>query len=237
MLAAPAPGSCWLRTKSTQTDGWVQAGKPPRLAPASGKNREARDDRPASRREVTAGALCAFGCLAKVCATPGRKRERWAAPGGRKSWHFLSVRLWARGFLFMSSVSSRLSVSVTQSCPTLCNPMDCSSPGSSVHGILQARRLECPDPGIEPGTPALQADSLPSEPPGKPLHKCRQWHQPLGTVMQWTAGGTAQTPLQGNPCCSSGVPVSTANCRQRRTTGLQRPASPGSGPRTDHCKK
>ena len=91
MLAAPAPGSCWLRTKSTQTDGWVQAGKPPRLAPASGKNREARDDRPASRREVTAGALCAFGCLAQVCATPGRKRERWAAPGGRKSWHFLSV--------------------------------------------------------------------------------------------------------------------------------------------------
>ena len=31
---------------------------------------------------------------------------------------------------------------VTQSCPTLCNPMDCSLPGSSVHGILQARVLE-----------------------------------------------------------------------------------------------
>ena len=31
---------------------------------------------------------------------------------------------------------------VTQSCPTLCNPMDCSPPGSSVHGILQARILE-----------------------------------------------------------------------------------------------
>ena len=30
----------------------------------------------------------------------------------------------------------------TQSCPTLCNPMDCSPPGSSVHGILQARILE-----------------------------------------------------------------------------------------------
>ena len=29
-----------------------------------------------------------------------------------------------------------------QSCPTLCNPMDCSLPGSSVHGILQARTLE-----------------------------------------------------------------------------------------------
>ena len=31
---------------------------------------------------------------------------------------------------------------VTQSCLTLCNPMDCSAPGSSVHGILQARILE-----------------------------------------------------------------------------------------------
>ena len=29
-----------------------------------------------------------------------------------------------------------------QLCPTLCNPMDCSSPGSSVHGVLQARTLE-----------------------------------------------------------------------------------------------
>ena len=55
--------------------------------------------------------------------------------------------------------------------------MDCSQPGSSVDGILQARILEwvaffspgdLSDPGIEPGFPALQADSLPSEPPGKP---------------------------------------------------------------------
>ena len=65
---------------------------------------------------------------------------------------------------------------VAQSCPTLCNPMDCSLPGFSIHGILQARILEwvtisfsrdLPDPGIEPGSPALQADALPSEPPGK----------------------------------------------------------------------
>ena len=31
---------------------------------------------------------------------------------------------------------------VSQSCPTLCNPMDCSLPGSSAHGIFQARVLE-----------------------------------------------------------------------------------------------
>ena len=33
-------------------------------------------------------------------------------------------------------------VLVTQACLTLCNPMDCSPPDSSVHGILQARMLE-----------------------------------------------------------------------------------------------
>ena len=67
---------------------------------------------------------------------------------------------------------------VPQSCLTLCqHPMGCSLPGSSVHGILLARILgglpcpppgDLPNPGIKPRTPALQADSLPSELPGKP---------------------------------------------------------------------
>ena len=51
---------------------------------------------------------------------------------------------------------------VAQSCPTLCNPVDSSPPGSSVHRILCARILErvtrpssrdLPNPGIEPGIP------------------------------------------------------------------------------------
>ena len=36
----------------------------------------------------------------------------------------------------------KMKVLVAQSCLTLCNPMDCSPPGSSVHGILQTRILE-----------------------------------------------------------------------------------------------
>ena len=69
-------------------------------------------------------------------------------------------------------------VKLLQSCLTLCDPVDCSPPGSSVHGILQVRILkwvampsfrDLPDPGIEPGSPALQADSLLSEPAGKLL--------------------------------------------------------------------
>ena len=38
--------------------------------------------------------------------------------------------------------SQRVKVLVTQSCLTLCDPTDCSLPGSSVHGILQERMLE-----------------------------------------------------------------------------------------------
>ena len=64
-----------------------------------------------------------------------------------------------------------------QSYLTLCHTMDCNPPGSSVYGILQAKIRnwvaipspgDLPDPGIELTSPALQADSLPSEPPEKP---------------------------------------------------------------------
>ena len=88
--------------------------------------------------------------------------------------HLVSECHWLR---FLSCFL--LKVLVTQSCPALCDPMDSSVPGSSDHRILQARILECichsfpslgdlPDPGIEPKSPAVQADSLPSELPGKP---------------------------------------------------------------------
>ena len=58
---------------------------------------------------------------------------------------------------------------------TLCNPMDCSLPGSSVHGILQARILEwiaisyagnIPDPEIDPVSTTL-AEFLTTVPPGE----------------------------------------------------------------------
>ena len=42
----------------------------------------------------------------------------------------------------VTKLQGDLRVLVTRSCPTLCNPVDCSLPGSSVHGILQARTLE-----------------------------------------------------------------------------------------------
>ena len=64
---------------------------------------------------------------------------------------------------------------VTKLCPTLATPY--SPPCSFVHGIFHARILkwvaisfskDIPDPRIEPESPALQANALPSGPPGKP---------------------------------------------------------------------
>ena len=64
-----------------------------------------------------------------------------------------------------------------QSCPILCDPMDCSPPASFVHGIIQASILELvamfssrdsPHPGIVPVSLEVQADSLPLSPRGSP---------------------------------------------------------------------
>ena len=84
-------------------------------------------------------------------------------------------------------------VLVAQSCPTLCDSMDCSPPDSSVHGILQARILQrvaipspgdLPNPGVKPWSFALQVDSLPSEPPEKPLCREVDTSRPMGQPPQ-----------------------------------------------------
>ena len=121
-----------------------------------------------------------------------RDRTQVSCIGGR---HFT---IWATWEALTQSESE-----VTQLCPTLCNPMDYSLPGPSIHGIFQARILEWvaisfsrrssqprgwtqvshivgrhftiwatrevywPDSGIEPESPVLQADSLPTELSGK----------------------------------------------------------------------
>ena len=67
---------------------------------------------------------------------------------------------------------------VTQLCLTFCEPVGCSPQGSSVHrnSILQQEHwngqsfpspVDLHNPGIEPRSPTLQADSLPAEPQGK----------------------------------------------------------------------
>ena len=64
---------------------------------------------------------------------PTRLPHLWDSPGKntRVGCHFL-----------LQCMKVKSESEVAQSCPTLCDPMDCSLPGSSVHGIFQARVLE-----------------------------------------------------------------------------------------------
>ena len=95
-----------------------------------------------------------------------------------------------------------------QSCSTLCDPMDCSPPGSSVLGILQARTLEWVSmpssgdlchPWIEPASPALQADSLLLSPPGKP--QIKQHRVTHGMKTQILPFGSHTMLLFGSTLC------------------------------------
>ena len=72
---------------------------------------------------------------------------------------------------------------ITQSCITFYHPMDCSPQAPLSMGFSRQRYWsglprpypgDLPDPGIEQGSHTLQADSLPTELPGKP-QKCSQW--------------------------------------------------------------
>ena len=75
-------------------------------------------------------------------------------------------------------------VFVTQSCLTLCNPVDCSLPGFSVHGISQGRMLEWGVTSFFRGSSwprdwtwnsCIASRFFTSEPPGRPVGGGRQW--------------------------------------------------------------
>ena len=120
---------------------------------------------------------------------PARLPHPWDSPGKNigVGCHFL-----------LQCMKVKSESEVAQSCLTLSDPMGCSLPGSSIHGILQARGLEWVPfpspgdllkPGIKPGSPALQASpySLPITIPSIKLFHCfknlmklptKDWHFP-----------------------------------------------------------
>ena len=74
--------------------------------------------------------------------------------------------------LIIEALHIIVKVLVTQSCPTLCSPVDCSPSGSSVHGIVQARILDWVAmslSGDRTQVSCLAGRFFSSEPPGKPL--------------------------------------------------------------------
>ena len=81
--------------------------------------------------------------------------QRWARSAVHPDWWLILIML------------------VAQSCPTFCDPMDCIPPGSTVHGILQARTLEWfaisfSRGSSQPVSPVLAGGFFTTEPLGKP---------------------------------------------------------------------
>ena len=116
------------------------------------------------RPEIASG--CDLSCLL-ICQGifSFQKANRQVISGMTKSWGENTIKSQAQQ-------QQKVKVKVIQLCLTLCNPMN-----DMVHGILQVRILEWVafpfsrgsfQPRIEPRSPALQVDSLPAEPQGKP---------------------------------------------------------------------
>ena len=113
--------------------------------------------------------------------------ERWTAifTTSKANWAFFTTWIW--------QVARQVKVLVAHSCPTLCNPwtVDCQVPlamGFSRQeywsGLPFPSLGNLPDPGVKPGSPALQADSLSSETPRKPWTHVSSQH-PL--LWDWMA--------------------------------------------------
>ena len=80
-------------------------------------------------------SIVALRCCVSSCCTAEWIGSMYACI------HSLSLKNWVE-FPVLYSRFSLLTCSVVQSFPTLCDPLDCSPPGASVHGLIQARRLE-----------------------------------------------------------------------------------------------
>ena len=68
--------------------------------------------------------------------------QRWQPPGLPRPWDSPGKNIGVGCHFLLQCMKVKSESEVAQSCPTLSDPMDCSSPGSSVHGIFQARELE-----------------------------------------------------------------------------------------------
>ena len=107
---------------------------------------------------------------------PTRLRRPWDSPGKNTGvgCHFL-----------LQCMKVKSEREVAQSCSTLSDPMDCSLPGSSVHGIIQARVLEWGaiafSSSVAQSCPAL-SDPTDCRPPGSSVHGISQ-----ARTLEWAA--------------------------------------------------
>ena len=93
----------------------------------------------------------------------GQRTKKWRVDlqGGTQCFWCRAIWTYRQENFKLTPRKGKVKVLVTQSCLTLCDPMDCSPPGSSVHRILQARILDShpllqgifPTQGSNPGFP------------------------------------------------------------------------------------
>ena len=118
----------------------------------------------------------------------------------------------------------------------LCNPMDCNLPGSSAMGFSRQEyrsALPCPspgdlpNPGTEPGAPELQADSLPSELPGKLYRGMKSsksmgpWGQTAYTWGEGPVGDRAAGGLGSSAGPGESIPLGLAVLAEALQEGCQ----------------
>ena len=135
----------------------------------------------------------------KACPHPPMIGIRMKTETVARKWCWLQIEQWYgdKGtFMYICML--------IQLCPTVCDTRDCSSPGSSVHGILLARILECVaisssrdlfNPGIEPASPALSGGFFTTEQPRKPIVAIR-WVQNMSAWVQKIGASNSFSLLQ-----------------------------------------
>ena len=98
-------------------------------------------------RPLAAGRLMALPQCSDAAAAKSRPSCRLCdpidgSPPGSRPWDSPGKNTGVGSHFLLQCMKVKSESEVAQSCPTLRDPMDCSPPGSSVHGILQARALE-----------------------------------------------------------------------------------------------
>ena len=107
-------------------------------AVATGREKVSFHSSPKERQcqRMLKAKLSHFSCV-RLCATPQMAAARLPRP-----WDSPGKNTGVGCYFLLQCMKVKIESEVVQSFPTLCDPMDCSLPGSSIHGILQARVLE-----------------------------------------------------------------------------------------------
>ena len=87
---------------------------------------------------------CTDGCCCRVesVVSDSVRPHRWQPTRLHRPWDFPGKNTGVGCHFLLQCMKGKSESEVTQLCPTLCDPMDCSLPGPSIHGIFHARVLE-----------------------------------------------------------------------------------------------